>query len=152
MKSDVKATLRALRRSVDVRMRGEDLIIRGPQGEVDLAFDALRDSKREALAALRHEDRVLALTTAEFALQDHAIEFRLPSHDGMFWLVPTQRDVAILLDRGTPLGRIWTVPEFRALLDLPHRADAFRDAVALKLAANGPLVVAERHVEDDGDG
>jgi hypothetical protein len=75
-----------------------------------------------------------------FAAHGACVEVRVPWLDPTVWLVPTDRDVAVLMHAGVSRGRIWTAHELRQLLALGTMTPPNAQTLAkTKLALDGSI-------------
>jgi hypothetical protein len=93
----------------------------------------------------------LAMPLDQFQAEGALLEVRVPWLEVTLWLVPAERDVAVLLREGLSRGRIWTAAELMQLMALSdRRSDTVKTLALAKLTLDGTISDVQLHLRADG--
>lgn len=135
---------------LSIRAEGGRLVIRGPRQAEPMAL-RLIEAKPMVMAALARPAPMagaipfLAMSLDEFRARGALLEVRVPWLPVTLWMVPTERDVAVLMREGVTRGRIWTAAELMNLMAIAGRtSDVVQTITHAKLEMDGEITEVRR--------
>ncbi len=138
-------------RGVDVRVRGDRLIVDAPRGVLsDYDRAALSTTKPLLVERLALETKLLDMSLEEFGSEGFSIQIRVPWLDETLWWVPRSEHVDILVQQGVSRGRVYTSSELTNLtnlLDAGAESPDVQGIARLRLTLDATIVGVEEAAE-----